>query len=79
MIDGLVRPLVTVGLVAALVYMAVVQSDENARAAALTLGTSVVSFWFGTRQADKAADAAIAVAKQAAANSVATDLLNGAK
>lgn len=53
-IEGLVRPFTTWAFVAAIVYMAVVQNDETARAAAVNLGIAVVSFWFGQRQADKA-------------------------
>jgi hypothetical protein len=63
-IDGLVRPAVTGGLVAAIVYLGVVQGSDEAVSTILNLGIAVVSFWFGTRTADKAADAAIAAAKE---------------
>lgn len=54
MIDALVRPFTTWAFVAAIIYMAVVQVDETARAAAVNLGIAVVSFWFGQRTSDKA-------------------------
>ncbi len=56
-ISDLVRPLTTWAFVAAIIYMAVMQQDDTARAATVNLGIAVVSFWFGQRTAEKAAEA----------------------
>ncbi len=74
LIDGLVRPIVTISFVAAILYLGIMQHVTEAVGAIINLGIAVVSFWFGTRTADKAADAAIAVAKQA--GDVATSTMN---
>lgn len=66
-VAGMVRPLVTIGLVAALIYMAIAQHDDNARGAAVNLVTAVVAFWFGTRQAEVVTNAAAKLAETTAA------------
>lgn len=63
-IDGLVRPSVTTGFVAAIIYMALVQALPEAQSTVNNLGIAVVSFWFGTRTADKQADAVLAAVKK---------------
>lgn len=62
-ISGMVRPIVTLGLVAALIYMAIAQHDDNARGAAVNLVTAVVAFWFGTRQSEVVTNAAAKLAQ----------------
>ena len=67
-VNGLVRPLVTAALVATIIYMAVVLNDTASRAAVVTLGVSIASFWFGQRTGEKAAEVAEKVAAAAVAN-----------
>ena len=58
-VDSAVRPVVTLGLAATVVYMAVVQGQPEATTVVTTTAVLVIGFWFKDRNADKAADAAL--------------------
>ena len=70
-VDGLVRPLVTGGLVAAVIYMAVATENRDAAIALIGLTSMALTFWFKDRAADKAAEAAVDVAKSNATTATA--------
>lgn len=73
LIDGMVRPLVTLGFAATVIYMALIQGNHDAVIVVTTTAVLVIGFWFKDRNLDKAADTAAAVAKAAAQTPVSGD------
>jgi tetrahydromethanopterin S-methyltransferase subunit D len=69
-IDGLVRPVVTLGFGGTVIYMALIQGNHDAVTVVTTTAVLCIGFWFKDRNQDKAADTAAVVAKVAAANAM---------
>ena len=67
-IDGLVRPIITLGFATTVIYMAIVMGNRDAVTVVTTTAVLCIGFWFKDRNLDKAADTAATVAKVAAAN-----------